>query len=128
MTKIIVAISSAIEAITGVALLVAPALFGGLLLGVGLSSSGIAVARVTGLGLLSLGVACWPAKSHTASQAIRALFTYNLLAAIYFCYLKISGSFTTNVLWLAFALHGLLAILLARPAYQGTGKTQQLKE
>jgi hypothetical protein len=124
MTKTVVVLSSAIEAITGIALLATPALVGRVLLGVYLSNSGVAVARVAGLGLLSLAVACWPAKGHTTSQAIRALFTYNLLGAIYFCCLKVSGSFTTDVLWLAFALHGLLAVLLARPAYQGIRQQQ----
>ncbi len=124
MTKTVVALSSAIEAITGLALLAVPAPVGSVLLGVGLSNSGVAVARVAGLGLLSLGLAAWPVKGRLTSQAIRALFTYNLLGAIYFCFLKVSGTFATNVLWLAFALHGLLAVLLARPAFRGPLREQ----
>jgi hypothetical protein len=117
MTSKVAAISAAIESLTGLALLAIPGLVSRVLLGVGLSSSGVAVARVAGFGLLSLGIASWPAKGIATPQAIRALFTYNLLAAIYFFYLKVSGTFATNVLWLAFGLHILLALLLARPAF-----------
>ena len=52
-----------------------------------------------------------------AMQAVRGLFTYNLLAAVYLGYLRGSGSFAGDLLWPAAVLHGLLAVLLARPAY-----------
>jgi hypothetical protein len=38
-----------------------------------------------------------------------ALLTYNVLAARYLGYLRIGGSFVSYLLWLAFALHTLLA-------------------
>ena len=52
--------SAAIEAATGVALIVVPDLVARLLLGTDLPGSGIAVARVAGFGLLTLAIACWP--------------------------------------------------------------------
>src|ERR1035437_3972078 len=115
-TRMLVALSSAIEAATGVALIADPTFVVRVLLGAGLSGAGIAVGRVGGLGLLSLGMACWPGGDDATAQATRALFTYNLLAAVYLGYLRVGGGFDSYLLWPACALHALLAVLLARPA------------
>ncbi|MGB8771477.1 MAG: hypothetical protein WCC92_17825 [Candidatus Korobacteraceae bacterium] len=111
-------LSAAIESATGVALIAVPDAVARLLLGTGLDGSGIAVARLAGLGLLSLGLACWPRGEEATAQAIRALFTYNLLAALYLGYLRVGGGFVSYLLWPACALHAVLTILLARPAYK----------
>ncbi len=117
-TSTLVRLSAAIEAATGVACIAVPSFVARVLLGADLSAGGIAVARVAGFGLLSLGLACWPNGDGATHPAIRALFTYNLLAALYFGYLRVGGGFVSYLLWPACALHGLLALLLARPAYE----------
>jgi len=117
--RTLVRLSSAIEVATGVALIGVPDLVARLLLGVGLSGSGIAVARLAGLGLLSLGLACWPGGEDAAPQATRALFIYNLLAALYLAYLRVGAGFVSYLLWPACVLHAVLALLMARPAYKG---------
>ena len=76
-TGMLVTASAAIEAATGVALIAVPDLVARLLLGVELSGSGVAVARVAGFGLLALGLACSPGGTQAAPQATRALFVYN---------------------------------------------------
>jgi hypothetical protein len=48
------------EAATGAALLIVPSLVGRLLFGEGLTGVAIPVARVTGIALIALAVACWP--------------------------------------------------------------------
>ena len=48
------------EAATGVALLIVPSLIVRLLLGDELTGIAIPVARVAGIALIALGVACWP--------------------------------------------------------------------
>lgn len=117
-TRTLESLSSAIEIATGLALLVVPELVARVLLGAGLSDGGIAVARLAGCGLLALGLACWPGRIEPASQATRALFTYNLLAGLYLGYLRAGGGFVSFLLWPACVLHVVLAILLARPAYR----------
>jgi hypothetical protein len=112
--KILLRISATIEALTGIALIAAPNLLGKLLLGVGLDSSGIAVGRLAGVALLCLAIACWTA----TQQAIRALFTYNLLAGLYLGYLRVGDGFASHLLWPACALHLLLGILFLRPAIE----------
>jgi hypothetical protein len=114
-TRILVMLSAAIEVATGLALIAAPGLAAHLLLGAGLSNSGIAVARLTGIALVCLGLACLP-RGHDATQpAISALLAYNLLAALYLGYLRVGGGFVSYLLWPACVLHGVLALLLVRP-------------
>ena len=48
------------EAATGMALLIVPSLVGRLLFGGELSGVAVPVARVTGIALIGLAVACWP--------------------------------------------------------------------
>src|SRR3954470_11755027 len=109
-------ISAAIEVATGVALIAAPTLVVGLLLRANLADAGVAAARLAGIGLLSLGLACWPGGQSTNAEATRALFVYNLLAASYLGYLRVGGGFVSYLLWPAVVLHALVAVLLARPA------------
>lgn len=111
-----VRVSAAIEAATGIALIADPGLVVQILLGAGLASAGVAVGRVGGFGLLSLGLACWPNGDEVTVRATWVLFLYNLLASLYLCYLRVGGGFTGYVLWLVVVLHAVLAVLLARPA------------
>ena len=115
-TRMLVMLSAAIEAATGIALIAAPDLVARLLLGTELSGSGVAVARVAGFALLALGVACWPGGDDAPQSATRALFVYNLLAGIYLGYLRVSGNFNGFLLWPACALHLALGLLLVRTA------------
>jgi hypothetical protein len=122
-TRTLVTVSAAIEAVTGLALIAAPELVAHVLLGAGLSASGIAVARVAGFGLLSLGLACWPGAAGDTPQVTRALLTYNLLAALYLGYLRVGGGFVSYLLWPACALHVLLAVLFIYASFKGTSST-----
>jgi len=111
-------LSAAIEVVTGVLLIASPGLVARILLSAPLADPGVAVGRLCGVALLSLGLACWPNASATTAQATRALFTYNLLAAFYLGYLRVGAGFVSYLLWPACVLHALLAALLARPFYE----------
>jgi hypothetical protein len=115
-TRALTKASAAIELGTAVALIIVPDIVAHLLLGSELSGGGIAVARVAGLALLALGLACWPGGEEATRQATRALFVYNLLAGIYLGYLRVGGGFVGYLLWPACVLHIVLGLLLARPA------------
>jgi len=106
-------VAAVAEAATGLALLVVPSLVGRLLLGDELVGVAIPVARVTGIALVALAVACWP-----GCTALCGMLTYNALAALYFLYLAIRGHWVGPLLWPAVALHAVLAILLARAWYK----------
>jgi hypothetical protein len=119
-TRLLATAAAAIDITAGCALIVAPTFVVDLLIGATLGSGGVAVSRVGGLGFLCLGLACWPRQQVVTAQAITALFTCNLLSGLYIAYLTAVEGFTGYLLWPAFALHGLLAVLLAGPAYAAT--------
>lgn len=96
--KKLLTLAAAIEVATGLALMVAPSFVASLLLGEELIGVSIPVARVAGIGLLSLGLACWPAKEW-ARTALRAILTYNLLVTLYLLYLAIRGEWVGLLLW-----------------------------
>ena len=117
MKQFAVAISAALETATGIALIATPDLVIRLLIGAQTSGAGIAVGRVCGIGLLSLGIATWPRKKGATATAMIALFVYNLLVSMYLGYLGGSGDFAGLLLWPACILHGLIMLVLAAPAY-----------
>src|SRR5271166_6880418 len=104
------------EAATGVALMVAPALVGRLLLGTELVGVAAVVARVAGIALLALGLGCWP------GTPLCGMLTYNTLGTVYFAYLALGGEWAGPLLWPVVGLHAVLAILLGR-AWLGMPKT-----
>ena len=116
-TRRLMTLSAAMQAATGLSLITFPGVVGRLLLGAGLFSEiSIAVARLTGIALLCLGLACWPSGDDATQPTVRALFSYNLLAALYLGYLRIGGGFVSYLLLPAVVAHALLAFLLLRPA------------
>jgi hypothetical protein len=60
------------EAATGLALLIVPSLVGHLLLGEDLTGIAVPVARVAGIALIGLGVACWPDAHHDCGRVATA--------------------------------------------------------
>ena len=105
----LLAIAAIAEAATGLALLVVPSPVGRLLLGAELSGVAIPVARVLGIALIALGVACWPGLT-----ALCGMLTYSALATAFFAYLAIRGHWVGPLLWPAVAAHAALTILLGR--------------
>lgn len=100
-------IAAVAEAAMGVALLAIPSFVGRMLLGAELTGISIAVARVTGIALIGLAVACWPGTPMTG------MLTYSVLTTLYFSYLRISGA-VGILLWPAVAAHAVLSLLLVR--------------
>jgi hypothetical protein len=115
----LVALAAAIEAGTGLILMVRPSALVWLLLGADLSQAGQALGRIAGFALLSLGWACWP-KQEAASgttAAPLALLIYNLLVTIYLVALGIGGELVGMLLWPAVAIHAVLSIILVRTRF-----------
>jgi hypothetical protein len=96
------------EAGTGLALMIVPSLVGRLLLGEELSGIAIPVARVAGIALIGLGVACWP------GTPLVGMLTYSAAVTLYLAYLGFAGGLSGILLWPAVALHALVTFLLAR--------------
>jgi hypothetical protein len=106
MKKVMI-IAAVAEAATGLALLIVPSLVGKLLLGEELAGVAIPVARVTGIALIALAVACWP------GPPLVGMLTYSAIVTLYLSYIGFAGGLTGVLLWPAVALHVILTVLLA---------------
>jgi hypothetical protein len=106
--KNVLIIAAIFEAGTGVALLIVPSLAGQLLFGEQLAGVAIPVARVAGIALIALGIACWP------GPPLVGLLTYNASVTSYLAYLGFAGGLTGVMLWPAVILHLILTALLTR--------------
>ena len=107
--KKVLGIAAVAEAATGLALIVIPSLVVRLLFGVELTDVSLSIARVTGMALLGLGIACWP-----GCTPLCGMLTYSALATLYLLYLALIGEWVGMLLWPAVALHAVLTLLLAR--------------
>jgi hypothetical protein len=119
MKKVLV-LAAASEAMTGLALLVVPSLVGRLLLGQELTGVAIPVARVLGIALVALGVACWPGRT-----ALCGMMTYGALTTLYLLYLGIRGNWVGPLLWPAVVVHAILTVLLALAWYTAHKRADQ---
>jgi hypothetical protein len=96
------------EAATGLALLIVPSLVGQLLLGAEVTGVTIPVARVTGIALIGLGVACWP------GPPLVGMLIYSAAVALYLAYVGLANGLTGVFLWPAVVIHVILTALLSR--------------
>ena len=94
-------------------MLLVPSLVGHLLLGAELTSVAVFVARVAGIALIALGVACWP------GPPLLGMLTYSAGAALVLAYVGWAGGSGGVLLWPAVALHVVLAALLAFASMRG---------
>ena len=103
------------EAATGAALLLVPSLVGQLLFGAELTGIAMTVARVAGIALIALGVACWP------GTPLVGMLTYSVAVTLYLAYVGFAGGPTGILLWPAVVLHVILTVLLLRALTGGKG-------
>jgi len=105
--KLVLIFAAIAEAATGSALLVVPSLVVELLLQ--LAGIAIAVARVAGIALIALAIACWP-----GCPPLVGMLTYGVLVTLGLAGLGVTGGATGILLWPAVGLHLILTVLLAR--------------
>jgi hypothetical protein len=94
------------EAATGLGLLIVPSFAAQLLLGDPLVGIAIPVARVAGMALIALGIACWP------GPPLVGMLSYSAAVALYLAYVGLAGGLTGVFLWPAVILHAILTALL----------------
>ncbi len=113
------------EAVTGAALIVVPSLVTRLLLGTELPGVAVAVGRVAGISLLSIGMTFWPGKE--PAPALRGMATCDLLVTLYPLDLGIRDQWVGPLLWPMMALHAVLTLLLASAWHSTRGASAELK-
>jgi hypothetical protein len=109
----VLALAAVGEIATGLALLVVPSLVGQLLLGEQLAGVAIPVARVAGIALIGLGIACWP------GSPLIGMLVYSTAVALYLAFVGFAGGAGGLLLWPAVVLHLVLAAFLIREATRG---------
>ena len=109
------------EIAMGLALLIVPWLVGQMLFGQELTGVAIPVARITGIALIALGVACWP------GTPLVAMSTYSAVVTLYLSYVGLASEFTGVLLWPAVILHVIMTVLLTL-AFAGNKVTHEGSE
>jgi hypothetical protein len=106
------AVTAAMEIGAGLAVIVAPALIIRLLFGPSEIQTEVALGRLAGMALISLGAASWWARHNSGSAASRGLVSglsiYNAAVVV----LVLSGSFgsLSPLLWIVVVVHGAMAV------------------
>jgi hypothetical protein len=113
--KSLLIVTAALEAATGLALLIAPSVPASVLLGSPLDThGGMVVARMAGAALLALGIACWLARNDGPNRAVRglvaAMLLYNSAATAVFVHAGLGLRLSGSGLWPAVVLHLALAV------------------
>ena len=107
-------LTAIIEVLTGLGLLVVPAIVVRLLLNSEISGAALPLGRVAGVALLALGVACWLASNDTPSSAARglvgAMLLYNIGATLIFGAAGLGSGLVGLILWAAVILHAVMAV------------------
>ena len=111
--KTLLIIKSAVEAPTGLLLLVSPSTLVWLLFGLPLASNWLIVARLSGIALLALGVACWQVRdrpeSHLARRLILGLLAYDFAVVAVLLTARFGEGVSGILLWPGILLHAGLA-------------------
>ena len=96
-------------------MLIVPSLIGRLLFGEEFTGVAIPVARVTGIALIALGVACWPGRT-----ALCGMLVYSAAVTLYLAYVGFAGGFAGILLWPVVIVHLILTALLTRALMSGS--------
>jgi hypothetical protein len=88
-----------------------------LLLGEGLTGVAIPVARVTGIALIALALACWP------GPPLVGMLIYGAAVTLYLAYLGLVDGLNGMLLWPVVVLHSILTVLLI----WGSTKDKEIK-
>lgn len=112
MKKLLI-ITSILEALLGVSLIIFPSLVLKKLFDMEMTAAVSAFSRLTGIVYICFGIACFPAKEISGdimkSPEVRAMFLYNILAAVYLSYLMFDPVFAGVFLLPAVILHILIS-------------------
>ena len=111
----VIVVAAFVEVLTGLALMTFPGVFVRLVYGADATGVVITLGRMTGFGLLALGLACWPEPgARLSTPGLRGLVTYNVLFTALLLYLAITRATVGIFFWPALLLHLVLSVLLIR--------------
>ena len=121
MRRYLVTAAAWLEIVTGAALIAVPSIPCQLLFAAGPEGAGVPLARLAGIGLIALGVACLPSTEEPPRSAMLGLFAYNFGTAILAAWVGLATTLRGSLLWPAAALHAVIAAgLLAQLVTKGS--------
>jgi hypothetical protein len=108
-------VTALLEGATGLAVLALPSSLTMLLLGASLEApAALTIARVAGIALVALALACWLARADGQSRAARGLVAamalYNAGVAIVLVYASLGLALSGLALWPVVALHAAMTV------------------
>jgi hypothetical protein len=112
-TTIVLVVAAVGEAAMGAALIIVPSLVGHLLLGAEPTGIAVIFARVAGIALVALSVACWP------GTPLIGMLTYSAAVTLYLAYVGFADGLSGVLLWPAVVLHVIMTALLAHASTSG---------
>lgn len=124
MTRLLLIVTAVFEAVTGLLLMISPSGVLTLLFGPATTAPlGQGGARVAGVVLFALGVACWFTRKHGSRQAgrrmVTTMLTYNVAVAAALAAAGIHYAPVGIALWPAVIAHCTLAVWCAASLRQG---------
>lgn len=112
--KTLLIVKCLVETPTGLLLLISPSTLVWLLLGLPLAARWLMIARLLGIALLVLGVACWLVRerpgSLLAKRLLLGLLTYDFAIVAILLTARFNGGVSGMLLWPGVLLHGGLAV------------------
>jgi hypothetical protein len=113
LQKSVVTTAAWLEMVVGASLLTAPDYPCQLLFAATPEGLGIALARIGGLGLFALGIACLPSTATgSRRRAVFGLLVFNFGVAILLAWVGIATTFSGVLLWPTIVLHAIIAAAL----------------
>ena len=107
--------TAAVESGTGLALVTAPSVVAALILGSSLDTAlALAFARIAGVAILALGVACWFARrdeeARSARGIIGAMVLYNVGVLLLLVYAGVASGLSGIALWPMVLVHAVMGV------------------
>jgi hypothetical protein len=110
--KSLLVVTALVEGVTGLALAIIPTLVVSILLGTSLTGiSAILIARLAGVALITVAIACWLTRGNTQSDAIvKAMLAYNFFSVILLIMAVLIEHISGPGLWPAVSVHFVLLV------------------
>ena len=119
--RISLMVAAWVEILVGASFILALNAQSQLIFGTTTEGAGAGFARIAGIGLMALGIACLPSKHAEANRGpVRALLAYNIGATIFFAWVGVATTFQGVLLWPVVILHAVISIALALSLRHGT--------
>ena len=122
---LLLTIAAVVEAVTGLAFLLTPGPAVALILGAEPDGVGLMIGRIFGVALLSIGIACWGARTDPGGAArsgtLSAITLYNAGTGFLLFAFAGAGKAFGGMVWIVGAVHLVLAALFAASRPLRTG-------